>query len=59
MIGRIETLAFENDPDRHIHLAQRFLVALWTPAQGDIIKFLLAFKLHTAVLAPVSINGHT
>ncbi len=58
MIGGIPAGAFENDPGGGQNLAQAVLAAFRAALQGFIAKRLMAFKLHAAAFAPVSINRH-
>ncbi len=59
MVCSVKTRAFKNNTNRRVHLAQRLLAALGAPVQRELAKFLGAFKLHTAVLAPIRINRHS
>ncbi len=59
MIRRIKTGAFKDNPYRRIHLVQRFLSTLRAARQRSVGKFLVSFKLDTAVFTPVGIDRHT
>jgi len=58
MVGGIEAGAFENNPNRLVHLAQRLFRALRAARQQWIAEFLLSVKLYTAIFASVSVYWH-
>jgi hypothetical protein len=57
VIRGVKPRALEHYSHRGINLAQ-VLTALRAASQWLVAKFLLAFELHSAIFAPVSINWH-
>jgi hypothetical protein len=59
VIGSVKAFPLEDDAHRGVDFSQRFLSAFWAAGEGLIAKFLLVFKLYTAIFAPVRINRHS
>lgn len=59
MVSGIEPRAFEDHFARGNNLFQCLLTALGAGLQWIIGEGLLAFELHSAILASISVDGHT